>query len=137
MNWTKFMTAFHIQVEKKTVRQFGLILAVLVLGYFLIHGWRTGSYQAPGIIISILIATMALFIPQALYVIYIPWMVIVRILGFIIMHFLLVLIFFLIFTPLGLVKRLFGYDPLRRQRQDGSYWLIRQTKDQTNMERMF
>jgi len=52
-------------------------------------------------------------------------------------HVLLAIIFYLIFTPVGFVMRLFGKDPLERTGKKDSYWKPRKTGTQTDFERMF
>ncbi len=50
---------------------------------------------------------------------------------------LLGLVFFLLFSPIALVLRLLGKDPLRRASHPGSYWLPREQRPREHFERMF
>jgi ABC-type uncharacterized transport system permease subunit len=47
--------------------------------------------------------------------------------GWVVSHIVMALIYFLVFTPMGLVMRAFGRDPLNRSfdREVKSYWLLR------------
>jgi hypothetical protein len=71
---------------------------------------------------------------------HIIWMRLAVALGYINSRVLLSLMFYLVFTPYGLLMRLFGRDPLRRRgARRESYWIsrkvTRQTKEQ--FERLF
>jgi hypothetical protein len=47
--------------------------------------------------------------------------------GFVVSHVLLAAVFYLLVTPIGLLMRLVGYDPMHRRldRQAASYWIPR------------
>jgi len=47
--------------------------------------------------------------------------------GFVVSHVVLATVYYLVLTPIGLLARLFGYDPMRRRfdREAGSYWVER------------
>lgn len=51
--------------------------------------------------------------------------------GFVVSHLVLALVYYLVMTPIGLVMRLFGYDPMTRQRDPdgGSFWIARTGRD--------
>ena len=51
--------------------------------------------------------------------------------GFVVSHVILALVYYLVMTPIGLVMRLFGYDPMTRKRDStgGSLWIERSTSD--------
>ena len=48
--------------------------------------------------------------------------------GFVVSHVILGLVYYLVFTPIGLIMRLVGYDPMARgfDRDGDSYWIERQ-----------
>ena len=47
--------------------------------------------------------------------------------GFVVSHVVLAVVYYLVFTPVGLAMRIFGYDPMRRRFDAGaeSYWIER------------
>jgi len=51
--------------------------------------------------------------------------------GFVVSHVILALVYYLVMTPIGLVMRVFGYDPMTRRRDSsgGSFWIERSTRD--------
>ena len=82
-----------------------------------------------------------LLAPRVLKYIYIAWMALAFVLGFIVSGILLTLFFFLVITPIGWVARCFGNDflSLKLDRRTPSYWLPRErkTKKPSDYERQF
>ena len=65
--------------------------------------------------------------PGWLRPLYIGWMTVTFPLSWIIAHLLVVIIYFVVITPIGMVMRFTGHDPLARQfdREAQSYWIPR------------
>lgn len=58
--------------------------------------------------------------------------------GFLVSYTLLAIIFFFLITPLGLLLRLFGYDPMDYRKRNGSIWRLRQSMiEQSSYFRQF
>jgi len=73
--------------------------------------------------------------------IYIAWMSVAFVLGFVMAHVILTLFFFLVVTPIGLCARLAGKDflSLKLDPKANSYWLSRpaEVKTPADYERQF
>lgn len=83
---------------------------------------------------------IGLFVPVAARAFHRFWMGIAVVLGHINSRIILSFLYYLVFTPVGLVRRLIGRDPMKRRGSaQSSYWVTRkytrQTKDQ--FERLF
>lgn len=123
-------------------RQFG----VLVGGVFAaLGGWwlARGKFQlaAPYFLaLGGLLLLIGLVYPRALVVPNRMWMKLADALSFVMTRVILGLVFFLMITPIGLLRRMLGGDPLhRRARRAESYWkpyLPRQANPQ-HYEKMF
>jgi len=50
---------------------------------------------------------------------------------------LLGVVYFLVITPIGIVMRVFGGNPLRHRKRDGSYWVPVQSEGRSNLDRQF
>lgn len=109
----------------RTERDFGL----LVGGVFVaLGGWwfYRGRYSTLSIVLLVVGATLMLlgaFLPRALVVPNRLWMGLAEAMGYVSTRVILGVVFFLFVTPIGLVRRLFGGDPLgRRALRTESYW---------------
>jgi hypothetical protein len=111
----------HFRVE----RNFGLLVGGVFagLGLWWLYRGKFGAV-APGFLAlgSALVVLGAIY-PKALVPVNRAWMALAEMLGFIMTRVILAIVFFLVVTPIGLVKRLRGWDPLRlRAASSESYW---------------
>jgi hypothetical protein len=132
------MTRRRFRVE----REFGLIVGgVLVL----LSAWwfyRAKFPVAREVTITIggLLVILAAIIPRALVWPNRAWMAFAEALSFVATKIILAIVFFLIVTPIGVVKRMFGWDPLnRRAAASGSYWqdYPERQRDPRHYEKMY
>jgi len=137
MNWTEIRHLFRIDATRPRLRKFGFLFGGIFLLIF-VWNWY---HAKPGLLLWGLTASVffgvALLLPRILKVIYIPWMILANGIGFIVTHVLLAALFYIIITPLGLIKSLFGKDALNRGWSAESYWIERRKTDPGGMERMF
>ena len=82
---------------------------------------------------------LALAWPGSLTQIYRLWMTVGEILGWINTRIILGVLFYLVFTPLGLYMRLRGKDPMRRtlEPEAKSYRVVRQPRPSSHMRHQF
>jgi len=83
--------------------------------------------------------TLALAWPRSLTQIYRLWMTVGEVLGGINTRLILSVLFYLVFTPLGLYMRLRGTDPMRRTLapEAESYRVVRQPRPAAHMRHQF
>jgi hypothetical protein len=113
---------------QKELRKFGitLFIALSILGGLFL--WKKGNISFLFFGFSGLFLFVGLSNPNYLRYIYIFWMKLAALMGFIVNHFILYLIYYLIFTPIGLTMRLFGRNPLllKVDKNKKSYWIKKQ-----------
>jgi hypothetical protein len=83
---------------------------------------------------------LGLIFPQALVFPNKVWMAFAEVLSFVTTRIILAFVFFVIVTPIGFVKRLFGWDPLhRRAGSSDSYWqdYSERQRDARHYEKMY
>jgi hypothetical protein len=104
------------EVAAKQLRSFGL----LVGGVFALIGlWPMVIYRADvrwwSIVLAALLMGMATVYPKALLRIYKVWMALGHLLGWVNTRIILGLIFYGVVTPIGLIRRLLGKDPMGKK----------------------
>lgn len=115
---------------RKDLRKFGLMVGgiLLLVGLFLFWRGHHKSIQIGLWAIGGILVVFGAIAPKLLNPVYVGWMKFAFILGWINSRILLSLIFFLLFTPIGLIMRLFGRDALNRRMngKSDSYWVKRE-----------
>jgi hypothetical protein len=125
----------------KELRKFAMIMFIGfgVLGALVL--WRRGETGFALWGIGVLILAMGFIRPAILGPIYRGWMVLAMTLGLVMTHLILAVIYYVVFTPTGMVMRMVGRDPLQLKfdRNSGSYWIKKQSVEFTReqYERMF
>ena len=116
---------------KKDLRVF----SILCIGFALLVGWLlrgSGSPRAAlGIgAVGLLVGIWGLARPESIRLLYVIWMGLAYPIGFVISNLILGSVFYLIVTPIGVLQRLFGWDPLNKRldREAESYWIRRPEK---------
>ena len=123
-------------------RDFGLlvgaVLALLGAWWFYrdkfptVRPWFLGAGAA--------LIALGLLLPRSLRWPNRAWMALAEVLAFVMTRVVLAVVYFLIVTPIGVVKRLTGWDPLsRRGGRGGSYWrpYPERQKDPRHYEKMY
>lgn len=131
----------QLKTTDRDLRKFGLMVGGVFAVLGLLFLWRDKAFYPyflwPG-------AGLVLFgaiLPRALKWVYLAWMSVAFVLGFVMAHVILTLLFLLVITPMGLVARLVGKDflSLKLDRTAKTYWLPREQKARSpaDYERQF
>ena len=111
------------------LRVFGLLLGPFFGLVGAIVLWRAGSWTVTIACwtVALLSAIMYHCMPSIRRPMYMAWMAIMYPIGWAVTHLLLALVYYGWVTPIGLLMRLFGHDPMRRRvnRRAGSHWIRR------------
>lgn len=127
--------------SRKELRQFGLVIGTVVgLVFGLLLPWLVGFAHPlwPWIVFGVLVL-WALVWPASLRILWAPWMRMAHVLGKINTAILLAMLYFTMFTVMGLFARLFGHDPMARRRNAGSesYRVQSREPKQQNLKRPY
>jgi hypothetical protein len=128
-------------VSDSQARKTALVVAAVLCAIAL---WNL--YQGRMTVVAILgvfaavLTLIGLVVPVAARAFHHFWMGLAAVLGYVNSRIILSLLYYGVFTPVGLVRRLLGRDPMKRRGPaQSSYWVTReytrQTKDQ--FERLF
>ena len=111
------------QPKPTELRQFGIGFLV-VLGIFASVLWWRGRLTAAAILgaLSIVFGLLGVVAPRALGLVYGPWMKFAEKVAWFNTRLILLITFYAVITPLGLLMRMFGKDPMMRRPTPQSYW---------------
>ncbi len=114
------------RISKKELQKFGIILSCIL---FVIAGLQFFKARIAAslwlVIIAGFVLLAAIFFTNYLKPVYLIFSWLGKIIGWINTKILLAVIFYILCTPLGLLRRLFQGDPLDRkiEKEKTSYWL--------------
>ena len=149
MNWTRNFkkTWDEISTPPKTVREFGFILAGVLVGFPLIGAllgmWLKGKsfhYGWYWPVLSALVLAVNFFLPRAMALIFRVAMFVAHGISWVVMRAVLALLFYLCITPITIAMRLMGRDLLDQKvdRNAVTYWKKRPpVPPREQYERMF
>jgi membrane protease YdiL (CAAX protease family) len=130
----RFFLAFRAEKE------FGLIVG----GVFVLLGlwWLyRGKFVTAAYVLSaagFALVLSALVVPRLLTVPLKLWMKLAEGMSYVSSRIILAIVFFLVLTPIGLVKRAMGWDPLqRRSGSRDSFWQAYTVRDRKHYEKMY
>lgn len=122
--------------------EFGLLVGGIIafLGGWWIFREKFHAIRNWFVVVGGLGMILALLAPRALVLPRRGWMMFAEGLSYVMTTIILAIVFFLVVTPIGFFKRLFGWDPLRRRSPgENSYWKpypVRQ-KDPKHYEKLY
>ena len=127
--------------ERRELRNYGILMAVVlgaIGGFLIMRGREPWPYFLAA---AAAFGLLGLAVPLALRPLYKVWMKFAEALGWLKTRIILSIIFYLIFTPYGIMARLFGKDLLDTnwKRRAGTYWLPvkERVEDKKRYERMY
>jgi saxitoxin biosynthesis operon SxtJ-like protein len=136
------MTAHSNRRSFRAEREFGLIVGgiFLLLSAWWIYRGKFHSISQVTLPLGAVLVLLGLVFPRALVIPNKAWMALAEVLSFVSTRVILAFVYFVIVTPIGFVKRLFGWDPLnRRAPKSESYWrpYSNRQRDPRHYEKMF
>jgi len=123
------------------LRKFSIILFIAfgILGLLIF--WRRGDTGLVFCGIGLALLLCGLTSPKLLAYPYKAWMTLSLILGFLMTHLILLLMYYFVVTPIGVVMRMFGKDFLHKQfdKNATTYWIKKEQKGyvKERYEKMF
>jgi hypothetical protein len=130
-----------IKATDREVKKFGLMFSVICLAVAGYSFYRNGAVWPWYLGGSGLFLAGGLFFRSLLKHVYVAWMKFAFVLGWVNTRLILGIFFYAILTPVGVIMRLFGWDPLTRKidRAAPTYWIKREPApfDPKKYERLF
>jgi len=117
-------------LDTKNLRKFGITMGIAfaVITFFILFRHKQGIFATLNV--SILFFIFAFIMTNLLKPVYILWMKLAFILGWINTRLILIIAFYLVLTPMSIIIRLLGKDLLDRKinKNMGSYWHNKEVK---------
>jgi hypothetical protein len=117
------------------LRLFGILQLVFLglIGGMVLH--RTGSWTLATVVwtVALLLSAFYYAMPTAQHMVFQTWIALVYPIGWIVSHVLLVMLFYVVITPIGWLLRLCHYDGLQKEldRSTRTYWTSHSTIEDT------
>src|SRR5689334_15733293 len=132
----------HKKRSLRAEREFGLIVGgvLLLLSLWWLYRGKFHDVRPVTLTLGGVLVLFGLVFPQALVWPNQAWMALAEVLSFVSTRVILAFVFFVIVTPIGCIKRLFGWDPLhRRAASSESYWrpYAERQRNTRHYEKMF
>jgi hypothetical protein len=115
--------------SRRELNQFGLIwlaffALVATVAWFKVHSPALSGGLAAA---AVLVPVLGWLVPAFMRVVFVGMSYLAWPIGFVVSHVLLAVVYYLVVTPIGLVMRALGHDPMRRRfdPQAATYWLER------------
>jgi len=121
----------NIKSAPKDLRNFGLTVGLVLVFVGGVFWWLGKPFYPYLLMVGIILVSGGFIFPGALKPLQKVWMTIAVVIGWVMTRVILSLLFFLVFTTLGLVARLFGKEflALKWKRADESYWNYRKPQE--------
>jgi hypothetical protein len=117
--------------QRRKLRNFGLTVGIAFGVLAALLFWREKAHYIYFAVISVVFLGLALLIPAVLKPVERVWMTAAGAMGWFMTRVILTILFFVVFTPIGLIARLCGKDflGLKMDRSAASYWIYREARD--------
>ncbi len=124
----------NIKADKKDLRRYGITVGLVFAFIGLLFLWRGKAFYFYFILFAFFFLASGLLFPVILRPIHKVWMTVALLLGWFWTRVLLIILFYLIVTPIELLLRLFGkrFLDLKIDKNKESYWINR---EQTSLDK--
>jgi len=126
----------------RSEREFGLVVGgvFVLLGAWWIYRGKFTTIRDVAIVLGATLVLFGVLFPRALVYPNKAWMLLAEGLSYVSTRIILAFVFFVVLTPIGLIKRAMGWDPLhRRSTPRDTYWrpYSKRQLDPRHYEKMF
>ena len=115
--------------SRKHLIQFGFIWMGFLAFFGAVSYLKFGSPSLAKVlwVLAIVVPIIGWLVPAFMRLVFVGMSYLAWPIGFVVSHVVLAIVYYLVITPLGLVMRLFGYDPMKKRFDPAaaSYWVTR------------
>ena len=126
-------------ISKKQLREFGFLIGI---GFPIFIGWLIPAisghlFKTWSLWVGIPSLLLGIIKPSLLFYPYKGWMILGLILGWINSRIILGLIFLLVLQPIALLMKIFGYDPLKKNKSNDISYKESKENHKVDLTRIF
>ena len=119
--------------SRKTLNQFGLIWMGFLTFFGTIAWFKAGNERVAYIVwaLAVIVPVIGWLVPAFMRLVFLGLSYAAFPIGWVVSHVVMAMVYYLIFTPCGLIMRCVGYDPMKRRLKGPkeSYWCARPPRD--------
>lgn len=131
-----------IKSEKSDLKKFGFLIGIILIlasSYLL---WKEQyGYAIGGFVVGAVFIVLGFILPSVLMPLQKAWMALAVVMGFVMTKIIMVIVFYVMVTPIGLMGRLGGkkFLDLKMDKDAASYWIKRAPikMEKSHYERQF
>ena len=117
---------------RRQLNQFGFIWLGFLTLFGAIAYFKFDNPSAAKVlwVLAVVVPVIGWLVPAFMRLVFVGMSYLAWPIGFVVSHVVLALVYYLVFTPIGLLMRLFGYDPMRGRfdPEAATYWIARDEK---------
>ncbi|MCX7876199.1 MAG: SxtJ family membrane protein [Melioribacteraceae bacterium] len=129
----------NLDVSKKSLRKFGVTIGLIFLIVAIFFHWKNNFqyFQLIFYVIGFALVVSGIFFPDGLKNIYKIWMGFAFALGWFVSRLILIILFYFILTPIGIIAKLFGKEflDLKFIDEKPTFWIMK--KNKTDYEKLY
>ena len=114
---------------RKQLNQFGFIWLGFLVVFGLIAFFKLDAPTLAKVlwVLAVVVPVIGWLVPAFMRLVFVGMSYLAWPIGFVVSHVVLALVYYLVFTPIGLLMRVFGYDPMKRgfDPEAATYWIAR------------
>ncbi|MCK5175187.1 MAG: hypothetical protein KAR47_17470 [Planctomycetes bacterium] len=116
--------------EKTELRKFVVTIAIALSLLGAIAAWRGRGYALWLFIFTAVFLSVGLLAPKTLGPVYVGWMAMAKMMGYVMTRVILTVLFYLVVTPVSITAKLFGksFLDLKFDKNADSYWIERKSE---------
>lgn len=131
----------NLPMADRDVRKFGVTIGIVLLLVSVFFLWKEKPSAIYFALAAILFTGLTWLLPGFMRPLYRGWMALAVVMGFVMTRVILTILYYGMFTPIALVMKLLGKDPLheRLDKQAETYWVKRERHayEPQSSEKMF
>jgi len=118
--------------SRRQLNQFGVIWMVFLAVFGLVAWFRLERHTAATVVwaLAVIVPVAGWIVPALMRLVFLGLSYAAFPIGFVVSHLVLVAVYYLVLTPVGLALRIFRYDPMHRALEPdrSSYWIERESE---------